>query len=175
MDLPPGIAKKLYETPVVVGSAPVAPPFKKDLARALRVEPVNDKIKDQKFKVKDGRNIGAAQVEGDGKRQIDVGKEAARENKDARKEVRQIEQQQRKDYQKEQRAQQKVEQKGFPRTQGEQVGNPVKLKPPKVKEASQPQVQGGPPRGAAKHENKQPPGQSQPKGGGGGKGKGKKP
>jgi len=174
IDLPPGIAKKLYETPVVVGSAPVAPPFRKDLARALRVEPVNEKIKNQKFKVKDGRSIGSAQVEGDGKQQIDVGKEAARENKDARKEVRQIEQQQRKDYQKEQRAQQKVEQKSFPRTQGEQVGNPVKLKPPKVREAAQPQVQGGPPaRGAAKHENKQSPGQSQPRGGG--KGKGKKP
>jgi len=175
IDLPPGIAKKLYETPVVVGSAPVAPPFKKDLARALRVEPVNEKIKGQKFKVKDGRSVGAAQVEGDGQRQIEVGKEAARENKDARKEVRQIEQQQRKDYQKEQRAQQKVEQKSLPRAQGEPAGNPVKFKPPKAKEAPQPQVQGGPPaRGAAKHENKQPPGQSQPKGGGG-KGKGKKP
>jgi hypothetical protein len=118
IDLPPGIARKLYETPVVVGSAPVAPPFKKDLARALRVQPVNE-IKNQKFKVKDGRNVGAAQVEGDGQRQIEVGKEAARENKDARKEVRQIEQQQRKDYQKEQRAQQKVEQKSLPRAQGE--------------------------------------------------------
>jgi hypothetical protein len=172
IDLPPGIAKRLYETPVVVGSTPVAPPFKKDLARALRVEPVNEKIKNQKFKVKDGRSIGAAQVEGE--RQIDVGKEAARENKDARKEVRQIEQQQRKDYQKEQRAQQKVEQKSFPRPQAEQVGNPSKAKPAKVKEAAQPEVQGGPPaRGAAKHENKQPPGQSQPRGGG--KGKGKKP
>jgi hypothetical protein len=139
------------------------------------VEQVNERIKNQKFKVRDDRNLGAAQVEG--QRQIDVSKEAARENKDARKGVRQIEQQQRKDYQdyqKEQRAQQKVEQKSFPRAQDERVGNPVKLKPPKVKEAAQPQIQGGPPaRGAAKHENKQPPGQSQPKGGG--KGKGKKP
>ena len=169
IDLPPGIAKKLYETPVVVGSTPVAPPFKKDLARALRVEPVNEKIKNQKFKVKDGRNIGAAQVEGDGKRQIDVGKEAARENKDARKEVRQIEQQQRT---KEQRAQQKVEQKGFHEHRENKSEIRSKAKPPKVKEASQPQVQGGPPaRGAAKHENKQPPGQSQPSGGGKGKGK----
>jgi len=172
IDLPPGIARKLYETPVVVGSAPVAPPFKKDLARALRVQPVNE-IKNQKFKVKDGRNVGAAQVAGDSK-PIDVGKEAARENKEARKEVRQIEQQQRKDYQKEQRAQQKVEQKSFPRAQGAQVGNPVKANPPKVKAAPQPQIQGGPPaRGAAKHPGKQPAGQSQP--GGGGKGKGKKP
>ena len=172
IDLPPGIAKRLYETPVVVGSTPVAPPFKKDLARALRVEPVNEKIKNQKFKVKDGRSIGAAQVEGE--RQIDVGKEAARENKDARKEVRQIEQQQRKDYQKN-NAHSRRSSKGVSHDHRRNKSEiRQKAKPAKVKEAAQPEVQGGPPaRGAAKHENKQPPGQSQPRGGG--KGQGQKP
>ena len=169
IDLPPGIAKKTLETPVVVSSDAVAPPLK-DLA-GLRVDRQTEK-QGPKVYSQGWRSIGAAQVEG--QRPVDVGKEAARENKDARKEVRQLEQQQRKDYQKEQRAQQKVEQKSFPRPQGQQVGNPSKAKPAKVKDAPQPQVQGGPPaRGAAKHESKQPPGQSQPKGGG--KGKGKKP
>src|SRR2546426_8624946 len=56
IDLPPGIAKKLNETPVFVAAAPVAPPFRKDLAKVLRVEPVPEKVKNQKFKVRDERN-----------------------------------------------------------------------------------------------------------------------
>jgi hypothetical protein len=45
IDLPPGIAKKLYETPVITSVAPAALPFRKDLARAMRVEQVPEKVK----------------------------------------------------------------------------------------------------------------------------------
>jgi hypothetical protein len=156
IDIPPGIAKKLHDTPIVVSAAPFAPPFKKDLARRLRVE-----VKDQKFKVKDERNVGVTQTDTDRQRQIDaLNKEAARGNKDARQQARELERQQRKD-------QQQVQQKGA--AQGQRVGNPAKPKEP------QPQIQKGPPGGqqapaATKQGGKQPPGKSK---GPGGKGKGK--
>jgi hypothetical protein len=125
-DLPPGIAKKLDDTRIVVGTAPVAPPFKKDLAKALRVERIDDKVKNQKLKVRDERNIGAVQTAPtapDRQRQIDaLSREAARGNKEARQQVRQVEQQQRQ----EQRAQQKTE-RTVPRAQGERTGNPVRV------------------------------------------------
>ena len=44
IDLPPGIAKKLNDTPVLVGNVP-SPPFRKDLAKDLRVEPLPDKVR----------------------------------------------------------------------------------------------------------------------------------
>ena len=54
-DIPPGIARKLQDTTVFTSSVPVAPPFRRDLARTMRVEPVSDRVKGQKFKVKDER------------------------------------------------------------------------------------------------------------------------
>ncbi|MDX6576420.1 MAG: hypothetical protein QOE96_2373, partial [Blastocatellia bacterium] len=98
MDLPPGIAKKLYETPVVVGSAPVAPPFRKDLAKTLRVEPVADNVRHQELKVRDDRQREVAQQpDAARKQQSDsLGTAAARANSDAGRQARQPEQQQRK-------------------------------------------------------------------------------
>jgi hypothetical protein len=57
-DIPPGIAKKLDDTVVVTSTRPVAPAFRPDLARSMRVETVNGRGKDQKFKVKDERGKG---------------------------------------------------------------------------------------------------------------------
>lgn len=54
-DLPPGIAKKLGDTRVVTSQVPVAPPFKKDFARAMQFESVNSRFKNRKFNVKDER------------------------------------------------------------------------------------------------------------------------
>jgi hypothetical protein len=54
-DIPPGIAKKLQDTTVITSTAPVAPPFRRDLARTMRVEEVSDRAKGQKFKVRDER------------------------------------------------------------------------------------------------------------------------
>src|SRR5690349_7771011 len=59
-DLPPGIAKKLEDTTVITSTAPVAPPFRRDLARTMRVQEVSDQAKGEKFKVRDGRQSGGA-------------------------------------------------------------------------------------------------------------------
>ena len=57
-DIPPGIAKKLNDTVVVTSRDPIAPTFRPDLRRAMRVETVSDRGKGQKFKVKDERGNG---------------------------------------------------------------------------------------------------------------------
>ena len=55
-DIPPGIAKKLRDTTVITSTTPVAPSFRRDVARSMRVETVDDRAKGQKFKVKDERH-----------------------------------------------------------------------------------------------------------------------
>jgi hypothetical protein len=169
IDLPPGIAKKLYDTRVFVGSDVGESKFRKDLVKSLRVERVSDQAKNQKFKVKDERQQQRVDT---GRKLEDTGRvtgEANKDNKDAQKQVRQLEQQQRKDTRAQEKAtraqthvQEKAERKAQPQAQGVRVGKPEKSE---AKPKSQ---------GAAKQERKQkPPGQ--PKGEGGGKGKGKKP
>jgi uncharacterized protein DUF6600/FecR-like protein len=54
-DIPPGIAKKLQDTTVITSTAVASPPFRRDLARAMRVEEVSDRARGQKFKVRDER------------------------------------------------------------------------------------------------------------------------
>ena len=61
-DIPPGIAKKLDDTVVVTSTAPVAPTFRPDLRRSMRVETVSDRGKGQKFKVRDERGRGGNAV-----------------------------------------------------------------------------------------------------------------
>jgi len=121
-DLPPGIAKKLRDTPVYVGREVRDPRFRKDLAKSMRVERVSDKARNEKFKRKDGdasdidarnaRNAGNAkndrrlsQQADERSRQEDQGRkqeidrlnaEAARGNRESQRQARQLEQQQRK-------------------------------------------------------------------------------
>lgn len=54
-DIPPGIAKKLQDTTVITSTTLVAPAFRRDLARTMRVEEVSDRAKGQQFKVRDER------------------------------------------------------------------------------------------------------------------------
>ena len=54
-DIPPGIARKLDDTTVITSRSVDAPPFRRDRARSMRVEPVSDRAKGQKFKVRDER------------------------------------------------------------------------------------------------------------------------
>ena len=61
IDIPPGIAKKLHDTTVITSTAPVAPKFRRDLARTMRVESVNDRSGKGKFKVRDERGGGNGQ------------------------------------------------------------------------------------------------------------------
>jgi hypothetical protein len=101
IDLPPGIAKKLYETHVITSSVPNAPPFRKDLAKALRIEAVPDRAKGAKFQIRDerGATVGQAtnpDVDQARKQKIDqLAPEAAKGNRDARRQLQELQQQQR--------------------------------------------------------------------------------
>jgi hypothetical protein len=131
IDLPPGIAKKLSGRPVFVGVEPVRRRGN-DLARGLRVERVPDKVKKEKFKVRDDRG-GAPVRTGKPedvarKQQIDrLAGEAAKGNRQAEKQVRQLQQEQRKSEAEQQRATRKAEQQ----PQGQRVGNPAKAETPR--------------------------------------------
>jgi hypothetical protein len=163
MDLPPGIAKKLYDTRVFVGNDLRESKFRKDQAKWLRVERVSDQARNQKFKVRDERQ--QAQL-------------ANKDNKDAEKQARQLEQEQRKatrDQEKaaraetrdQDKAQRQVQKQAQKQAQGERVGKPAKSE-------AKPHPAGKPKEG--KQKGPDHPGGPGGKGqGGGGKGKGKKP
>ena len=53
-DLPPGIAKKLFDTTVVTSSDPIVPRYRQDLKRTMRVESVDERSS-RKFNVRDER------------------------------------------------------------------------------------------------------------------------
>ena len=55
IDIPPGIARKLNDTTVVTSTTPVAPAFRPDLAKRMRVNNAPDHAKGQKFQVRDDR------------------------------------------------------------------------------------------------------------------------
>src|SRR5215213_8313291 len=55
IDIPPGIARKLNDTTVVTSTTPVAPAFRPDLAKRMRVNNAPDRAKGQKFQVRDER------------------------------------------------------------------------------------------------------------------------
>jgi hypothetical protein len=104
IDLPPGIARKLSDTPVYVGTDIRESRFRHDVAKSMGVQRVSDQARNQKFNVKDQReesrqaDIGRKQEADQGRKQ-DLGRvsaEAAKENnKDAQRQTLQAEQQQR--------------------------------------------------------------------------------
>jgi hypothetical protein len=157
IDVPPGIAKKLQDTPVIVGSAPAAPPFRRDLNKSLRVEQIAERSRNQKLNVQDQRNAGASQVDIRRNQQPNapntMARDAFRGSRVMGREIRQQEQQQRKV----ERAQQRVEPNAVPRAEGGRVGNPARERgrpefrgqptrvAPPVREAPRPQIQRGPP------------------------------
>ena len=147
IDVPPGIAKRLRDTTVVLNTAPLAPPFRKDLAKSLRVQ----EVKNPKFKVRDDRNAGVSESDAVRRQQqIDaLAGEAARGDKDARRQVHELERQQKA----EQSAQSPGQQKKAERIQGERVSNPKPQPPIQMKKPErqvmaprpQPQIKQGRP------------------------------
>jgi len=185
MDLPPGIAKKLYDTRVFVGNDVRESKFQKDRGKWMRVERVSDQARNQKFKLKDERQQERQAETGRRQEMGRVNGEANKDNKDnkaAQQQTRHIEQQQRKDTRAQEKAdrskqpgqeraqekaqgpgQDKAQRKGHqPKAQGERVGKPNKSEP-------KPQTTGAP------KEGKQQSPAAGDQGKGGGKGKGKKP
>jgi len=61
-DVPQTIAQQVLNRPVVASAAPAAAPFRRDLARSLRVEPLSDRVRSQKLQIADQR---AGQVRAD--------------------------------------------------------------------------------------------------------------
>ena len=184
IDLPPGIAKKLYDRRVFVGGEIRESRFRKDLAKSMRVERVSDNARNQKFKVKDGRDDKenreeAKQAEKERKQEIDrLGVAAARGNNHDHNAQRQVRQPMREPKQQEgkdargqaraTRAQEKAQRKAQQQPQGERVSNPARhpaqgdVAPKHSPKASRQERNQGPPAHPGKHG-----------GDGGGKGKGK--
>jgi FecR protein len=151
IDLPPGIAKKLSETPVYVGREIREPRFTRDLARTMRVERVSDQARNQKFKrdARDARDNPQRAQQADQRRkqeeqvrkqEIDLlNAEATRGNKEAQRQTRQREQQQRKAardqgevnraQERAGRAQEQARRRAAQQPQGERVGNPAGRQP----------------------------------------------
>jgi hypothetical protein len=163
IDLPPGIAKKLSNTRVYVGSDPKGSWFRKDLAKSLRVERVPDKARNEKFKIKDERQ--AQQPDNARKQEVNQpGAEAARGNKPEREAKQQVRQPKQQALPKAQQQPQgeRASNPAKQQAQGERVSNPAKPQP-------QPKQQS---QGASKKEGKQAP-LAKPQGNAGGKAKGK--
>jgi hypothetical protein len=151
IDLPPGIAKKLRDTPVFVGREIRESRFRKDLAKSLRVERVSDNARNQKFKVRDAGDAKDApqesqqvdqrrKQEDQRKQEIDRLKaEATRGNREAQRQARKLEQQQRKEsrpqvqapraQERATRVQERSQRKAQQQPQGERVANPAKRQP----------------------------------------------
>jgi len=170
IDLPPGIAKKIRDTPVYVSGDIRESASRKDMARSMRVERVSDQARNQKFKVKDERQ-DSQQVDHARKQELERlnveakrgDKDAKRGDKKAQQQVRQLEQQPKKETRAQEpnqkATQTKAERKAHQEPQGEQVGNPAKQRS----------------KGASKQERKQasPGGGQVPNGSEKGKAKGK--
>jgi hypothetical protein len=154
IDLPPGIARKLRDTPVYVSSDIRQSKFRKDVAKSMRVERVSDTARNQKFKARDERQE-SQQADKGGQPRIDrPDAEFRKDNKEAKQQARQPEQQQRKETRDQAPVQNKAQGKSDRRPQGERVAKPAK---------SEANGEGG------------SGGKGSSGGKGGGKGKGKKP
>jgi hypothetical protein len=156
ISLPPGIAKKLRDTPVYVGSNIKESRFRKDLAKSMRVERVSDKDRNQKFKFRDVEDANARQaaLQADQLRKQDeygrkqekdrVKAEVTRGNREAERQARNLDQQQKqaarvqaeasraqerstRDRARAIREQEQFERKAQQQPQGERVSNPANV------------------------------------------------
>jgi hypothetical protein len=198
-DIPPGIARKLNDTQVVTSVEPVAPRFKPDLAKTMRVNPASDRAKGQKFKVRDerqGRGAPQAQAPVQVERQQQPveqrgrGQEqrAQRQQPQAERAARPVKQQQPRGERvaapqqqrpvKQERQQQKQERpvvrQPQPQPQAERAARPVKQQQPRGERVAAPQQQQRPVQQQKQQQKQERPAPAQ-KSQGGGKGKGKKP
>lgn len=129
INLPPGIAKKLGDTRVFVGNDVRESRYRKDLARSMRVERVSDKLKGQKFKVRDERRESQQADNGRQQEITRLSAEATRGNKEAGRQVRKLEKEDRKERRadvKETGRQDRSAAKAQSQPQAVKVGNPSK-------------------------------------------------
>jgi len=141
IDVPRQIEQRIENTPVIASAAPAAPRFNRDVARALRVEPVSDQVKRQKLQVADQRGAAPAQAnaqvnvaaEQARERQMaDLTKQAARGDRNARQQLQDLRKQQ---------VDERNAQRAATQAQGQQVGQPVRPEDQRQMERQQQQAQ----------------------------------
>jgi hypothetical protein len=127
VDVPPALVQRINSTPVMTSAAPVAPPFRRDLARTLRVEQVGENAKSNKLQLRDNRTATAPQAaapagqapgqlaaEQAREKQIaDLSRQAARGDRNARQQMM--------DLRRQQVEQQRAERVNAQQAQGERV------------------------------------------------------
>jgi len=128
IDVPQTIAQRINNTPVVTGAAPAAPPFRRDLASALRVQPVPERAKNQKLQFRDepaaaaqqavqsqttGQAPNVAAEQARERQMADLARQAARGDRGARQQMQEV--------RKQQIEQQRAERVANPSAQGERV------------------------------------------------------
>ena len=150
IDIPPGIARKLDDTTVVTSTRPIEPPFKRDLAKSMRVETVSDRAKGQKFKVKDerqGQGQDRAAQPASEVRAPARAPEQIQRNASSPREVQRVQQAERKQERQQQRVQRapvspQAERAARPvRPQGERVAAPQRPQPQPRREVAPQQQQ----------------------------------
>ena len=131
-DIPPGIARKLQDTTVITSRGVIEPPFRRDIARSMRVETVSDRAKGQKFKVRDERPGRGAQQSSEVRAPEQP---QVQRNTDSPRELRRVQQEQR---QQERQQPQRVE-RGRSAPQAERSARPVRQQPqPQAERAARP-------------------------------------
>ncbi len=192
IDIPPGIAKKLNDTTVVTSTTPVAPRFRPDLAKRMRVNNAPDHAKRQKFEVRDerqGRGHGGppqqsaqapqAPVQQPREQRVEPQRGRGQEKREARQVVQEQRRQERQLPQQQQsRGQQKQAERRASAPQAERPARPVRQEQPRGERVAAPARPQPQPQAQPKHERPpQTQKQQQPKQerGNAGKGKGKKP
>src|SRR5437868_763038 len=123
-DVPRDVEQRIAKTPVVASTSPMAPPFRRDLARALRVEPLNDRVKKQTLQISDQRaaaqttqqpNLAAEQAR---ERQMaDLARQAARGDRGARQQMQELRKQQ---------SDQRAAQGATVKAEGQRMGQPTR-------------------------------------------------
>jgi hypothetical protein len=202
IDIPPGIARKLNDTTVVTSTTPVAPKFRPDLAKRMRVNNAPDHAKGQKFQVRDERQgrggppqqaaqqAPQAPVQQPREQRVEQQRGRGQEQREARR-AEPPQQPRPQPQQQQSRGQQKQAERRASAPQAERSARPVRQEQPRGERVAAPARPAPAPRAQPqpqpKHERppqaqrQQPQKQERgPKGGppaspGGGKGKGKKP
>jgi FecR protein len=128
IDVPQSVVQQVFNKPVVTAGALPAPPFRRDLANALRVQEIPGHVRNQTLKLNDQRaataqqatsgqvpNVAAEQAR---ERQMaDLARQAARGDRNAGRQIQQLRQQQ--------MAEQRAQRVTNPQAQGERVGQPI--------------------------------------------------
>jgi hypothetical protein len=139
IDVPRQVVQRL-DTPVVASTI-AAPRFKQNLARAMRVERVDDHGKNQKLQISDQRAAAPAQTTQPGniaadqvreRQMADLSRQAARGDRNARQQLQDLRKQQ---------ADQRAAERATTQAQGEQVSQPVRPQDQRKIERQQQQAQ----------------------------------